>query len=170
MVEALRHVAFLIFPVGMALAAASDLLTMTISNRLVAVLALAFIALALVVGLDLHSLGIHLAAGAVIIALAFFCFAMGWMGGGDAKLAAVIALWFGVEHSLDFLLLASILGGGLTLLVLSYRAVVLPAFAVHLDWLQRLHDRQQGVPYGIALAAAALAIYPQTVWMSLATG
>jgi prepilin peptidase CpaA len=170
MIEALRYVAFLVFPVGMAFAAASDLLTMTISNRLMAVLAVAFLLLVPLVGVDLGAFGLHLAAGGVMIAIAFFCFAMGWIGGGDAKLAAVIALWFGVARGFDFLLLASLLGGGLTLLILSFRGFVLPAFAVRQEWLVRLHDRKQGVPYGIALAGAALAIYPQTVWMSLLSG
>ena len=32
-------------------------------------------------------------------------------------------------------------------------------------WIQRLHAKGGGVPYGIALAAAALAIYPKTGWM-----
>jgi prepilin peptidase CpaA len=47
---------------------------------------------------------------------------------------------------------------------------MLPAFALRHEWLQRLHDPKQGIPYGIALAGAALAIYPQTVWMSFVTG
>jgi prepilin peptidase CpaA len=170
MIEVLRYVAFLVFPVGMAFAAASDLLTMTISNRLMTVLAVAFVLLALAVGMDLHTLGLHAAAGAGVIVIAFFCFAMGWIGGGDAKLAAIIALWFGIERGFDFLLLASLLGGGLTLLILSFRGVMLPAFALRHEWLQRLHDPKQGIPYGIALAGAALAIYPQTVWMSFVTG
>jgi prepilin peptidase CpaA len=120
--------------------------------------------------MDLHTLGLHAAAGAGVIVIAFFCFAMGWIGGGDAKLAAIIALWFGIERGFDFLLLASLLGGGLTLLILSFRGVMLPAFALRHEWLQRLHDPKQGIPYGIALAGAALAIYPQTVWMSFVTG
>jgi prepilin peptidase CpaA len=170
MTEALRCVAFLVFPVGMAFAAASDLLTMTISNRLTVILAVAFLLLTPIAGLDLHTFALHLATGAVVLAIAFACFAMGWIGGGDAKLAAVIALWFGVENAFSFLLLASLLGGALTLLILSFRGIVLPVFAVRHEWLARLHDRKQGVPYGIALAAAALAVYPQTVWMSLIAG
>jgi len=34
----------------------------------------------------------------------------------------------------------------------------------------RLHEKGAGVPYGIALAAAALMIYPQTGWMSHLAG
>jgi prepilin peptidase CpaA len=170
MIEALRYLAFLVFPVGMAFAAASDLLTMTISNRLMLVLAAAFLVLVPFVGMDLHAIGLHLAAGMAVLAIAFFCFAMGWIGGGDAKLAAVIALWFGVEPSFEFLVLASLLGGGLTLLILSFRGAVLPAFVVRHAWVQRLHDPRQGVPYGIALAAAALAVYPHTIWTSVVVG
>ena len=33
--------------------------------------------------------------------------------------------------------------------------------------VERLHVKNGGVPYGIALAAAALAIYPDTAWMTL---
>ena len=170
MTEAVRYVAFFIFPVGMALAAASDLLTMTISNRLMLVLGVVFLALAPLVGMDLHTFAIHLAAAGGVLALAFFCFAMGWIGGGDAKLAAIIALWLGAASSFDFLLLAAILGGGLTLLILSFRSAVLPAAIVRLPWIQRLHDPRQGVPYGIALAAAALAVYPHTLWMTMTAG
>ena len=32
-------------------------------------------------------------------------------------------------------------------------------------WLSRIHQAGGGVPYGIALAAAALAVYPQSeIW------
>jgi prepilin peptidase CpaA len=168
MTEAIRYLAFLIFPLGMAFAAASDLFTMTISNWLTMAMVAAFLVAALLLGMDLHTFVIHLAAGGGILALGFFCFAFGWIGGGDAKFAAIIALWFGAEGSVEFLGLASILGGGLTLLVLSFRATVLPAFIVRQRWIQRLHDRRQGVPYGIALAAAALVVYPHTQWMTMA--
>jgi prepilin peptidase CpaA len=33
------------------------------------------------------------------------------------------------------------------------------------EWAQRLHAPRGGIPYGIALAAAAIVIYPQTIWM-----
>jgi prepilin peptidase CpaA len=33
------------------------------------------------------------------------------------------------------------------------------------DWAERLHDKDGGVPYGIALAASALLVYPETAWM-----
>ncbi|MCR4281834.1 MAG: prepilin peptidase [Bauldia sp.] len=164
------YIAFIAFPVGMAFAAASDLLTMAISNKLTLALLVAFLALAPFAGMDLTAVGLHFAAGGAVLAVAFFCFAMGWIGGGDAKLAAVAALWLGWDSTLSFIAVASVFGGILTLIVLSFRSAVLPAFIVRQPWVQRLHDEKAGVPYGVALAAAGLAVYPHTIWMRMALG
>jgi prepilin peptidase CpaA len=107
----------------------------------------------------------HIGAGCMVLAIAFGCFAMGWIGGGDAKLAAATALWFGFDHLLPYLFYASLFGGALTLLLLSFRTLPLPQFLAAQQWVQRLHDKAGGVPYGIALAAAALLVYPDTLWM-----
>jgi prepilin peptidase CpaA len=111
---------------------------------------------------------LHLAAGAIVLVFAFVFFTRGWIGGGDAKLAAATALWLGFDHLMPYLLYASLFGGALTLLLLQFRHAPLPAMLARQDWAQRLHDRNSGVPYGIALAAAALAVYPQTSWMAAA--
>jgi prepilin peptidase CpaA len=170
MLAVVHYIVFLAFPVGMAFAAASDLLTMTISNRLTLALAAAFVALAPLTGIDLQTFGMHFAAAGVVLAVAFACFAFGWVGGGDAKLAAVTALWLGWNASLEYIGLAAIFGGMLTVLILAFRRAVLPAFVVRQPWVQRLHDKDSGVPYGVALAAAGLAVYPHTVWMGLTMG
>ena len=105
--------------------------------------------------------------GYSVLVVAFGCYAAGWIGGGDAKLAAAIALWFGFDHAAVYLLYASLLGGLLTLLVLRFRSETLPAVLVRQDWVMRLHDQKAGVPYGIALAVAALVVYPDTIMMRL---
>jgi hypothetical protein len=56
---------------------------------------------------------------------------------------------------------------GLTFLIVQFRALPLPRILAAHDWLDRLHRPDGGVPYGIALAAAALIVYPQTEWMTL---
>ena len=106
-----------------------------------------------------------MAAGLRGAALTFTCFALGWIGGGDAKLAAATALWFGFDHLVMYLAYASVAGGILTLLILQLRQWPLPAPLSSQPWLQRLHDKEGGVPYGIALAIGALLIYPETEWM-----
>jgi prepilin peptidase CpaA len=153
------------FPTLMAFAASSDLFTMTISNRLSLALAGGFVLLAVVTGMSLAAIGLHLAAALVVLAVAFGCFSQGWIGGGDAKLAAATALWFGFDHLLDYLIYASLFGGILTLVLIQFRRLPLPAFMERQPWIMRLHEAGGGVPYGIALAAAALMVYPKTDWM-----
>ena len=68
----------------------------------------------------------HVGAGAAVLVIAFGCFAMGWVGGGDAKVAAAAALWFGFAHLMNYLLYASLFGGALTLLLLQFRQWQLP--------------------------------------------
>jgi len=155
----------LLFPVLMAFAASSDLLTMTISNRLSLALAGSFFPLTIVIGMSLPAIGMHLAAAALVLAVCFGFFSMGWMGGGDAKLAAATTLWFGFDYLLDYLIYAALFGGALTLLLIQFRKLPLPEALARQSWILRLHETGGGVPYGIALAAAALTVYPKTAWM-----
>jgi prepilin peptidase CpaA len=57
----------------------------------------------------------------------------------------------------------------LTLLILRFRETPLPDSFMRRAWVARLHDQRNGVPYGIALAIAALVIYPHTGWMTAAS-
>jgi prepilin peptidase CpaA len=158
-------VRMLLFPALMAFAASSDLFTMTISNRVSLLLIVGFLTLAALSGMDLQAMLSHAGAGLTVLVVAFTCFAMGWMGGGDAKIAAAVALWFGFGHLLDYLLYASLFGGVLTLLLLQFRQWPLPHALGRQAWLLRLHDKETGIPYGIALAMGALMIYPETDWI-----
>ena len=97
-VEIGRQLLFAVFPLALAYAAASDLLTMTIANRLVVAMVAAFVLMAPIAGLDWNEVVMHFAAGAAVIAIAFAFFAAGWIGGGDAKFAAAVALWLGWTH------------------------------------------------------------------------
>ena len=159
-------ITLLLFPALMAFAASSDLFTMTISNRLSLALAAGFVLLALATGMNWPAVGMHLAAAALVLVVAFVFFTQGWIGGGDAKLAAATALWFGFDYLLDYMIYASLFGGALTLLLLQFRKLPLPQALARQEWIQRLHDQGGGVPYGIALAAAALTVYPHTGWMT----
>ena len=155
----------LLFPALMAFAASSDLLTMTISNRLSLALAAGFFLLTLVTGMSLAAIGMHLAAAALVLVFSFGFFSQGWIGGGDAKLVAATALWFGFDYLLDYLIYASLFGGLLTLVLIQFRRLPLPGPLARQPWILRLHETGGGIPYGIALAAAALAVYPKTGWM-----
>ena len=155
----------LLFPALMAFAASSDLFTMTISNRVSLALVAGFLVLAPASGMRLTDMLAHAGAGATVLAIGFTCFAMGWVGGGDAKVTAAAALWFGFDHLLNYLLYASLFGGALTILLLEFRQWPLPYALSGQAWLLRLHAKETGIPYGIALAIGALMIYPDTEWM-----
>jgi prepilin peptidase CpaA len=161
-IDAIR---LLLFPALMAFAAASDLFTMTISNKVSLALVAGFCILAVAMGMSPAEIGRHVGAGALILVIAFGMFAAGWIGGGDAKLAAATALWLGFDHLLPYLFNASLLGGALTLVMIQFRVWPLPALLQGQGWAERLHSRDAGVPYGIALAIAALMVYPETFWM-----
>ena len=105
-----------LFPAMMAFAASSDLFTMTIANRVSLILVGGFVLLALLTGMSAHDMLIHVGVAAAVLVAAFLCFTCGWIGGGDAKLAAATALWFGWPQLYEYFLYASLLGGALTLL------------------------------------------------------
>ncbi|UFZ01548.1 prepilin peptidase [Bradyrhizobium ontarionense] len=155
----------LLFPALMAFAAASDLFTMTISNRVSLALVAGFLVMAPLSGMSMPDVLSHIGAGAVLLVIAFACFAFGWIGGGDAKVASAAALWFGFAHLMNYLLYASIFGGILTLALMQFRQWPLPYMLAGQPWLVRLHAKDGGIPYGIALALGALMIYPETDWV-----
>jgi prepilin peptidase CpaA len=160
----------MLFPALMAFAACSDLLTMTISNRVSLALVAGFFVLAMVIGMNPALILSHIGAAAAVLAVAFGFFARGWIGGGDAKLAAATALWLGFDQLMPYLLYASLLGGLLSIVLLSVRVMPLPSLLSGQSWAERLRHPDSGVPYGIALAAAALIVYPDTIWMKAIAG
>ncbi len=155
-----------LFPATMAFAASSDLFTMTIANRISLILVGGFVVLAVMTGMPAIDMTWHFGAGAAVLVIAFVLFSCGWIGGGDAKLAAATALWFGFAHLFEYLIYSSLLGGALTLALIQFRMMPLPAMLAGREWIERLHRRGGGVPYGVALAAAALLVYPHTGWMT----
>lgn len=159
----LNSIALLFFPLFMALAATSDLLTMKISNRLVAMLVIGFFVMAVAMNFSMQQFMMHMAAGGLVLVFAFAFFAFGWMGGGDAKLAAATSLWLGFGITLPYLVYASLFGGVLTLGLLAVRRYPLPGPLIRVEWIARLHDQKTGIPYGIALAAAGLVAYSDTI-------
>jgi prepilin peptidase CpaA len=151
-----------VFCAAMIFAGVRDLTTMTIPNWLTLALFVAFFVAALATGMPFADIVQHVGIGIATRLVGMALFARGWIGGGDAKLMAVVALWIGWAQVLPYFVIASILGGGLTLLILGYRNLPLPDFVVRQAWALRLHDRTEGVPYGLALAAAGLLIFPDT--------
>ncbi len=158
-----------VFPLALAFAALSDMFTMLISNRVSLLLIAAFVPAALLSGMGWQLVAWHVACGAIVLVVTFALFALGWIGGGDAKLTAAIALWVGFSHILEYSLLASLLGGVLTLTLLGLRLVPMPSPVAKIAWAARLHDASTGIPYGIALATAGIMIFPHTIFVHALT-
>jgi prepilin peptidase CpaA len=156
----------LVFPVAMAFAAAFDLFTMTIPNKISLLLIATFCVVAPIVGMPVNLMLVHAAAALAVLVAGFILFSRGWFGGGDAKLLAAATLWLGFDGLLNFMISVGLLGGVLSVVVLMFRMYVPAQWIARPDWLVKLHLKDSGVPYGLAISAAALIVYPKTVWFT----
>ena len=156
-----------VFPGLMALSASMDLMTMTIPNAIPVALALGYLGLSAALGVPAETVVFGLTCGVAALGVALFLYSRKWVGGGDAKLAAAIALWLGWDGVLVFVVTASIFGGLLALTILAARTRLLPEALARPTWIARLRRRGSGVPYGIALAAAGVIQFPHSpVWLA----
>ena len=157
----LDYPVLLLFPAALAFAAVMDLFTMTIPNRISLALIAGFAIAAPVAGLSSHAILMHVAAGALMLAIGFALFSFNLFGGGDTKLLAAASLWTGFGALLPFLVGVTLAGGLLCILIVIYRRV--PADGLPLPgWAARLLQTGGGVPYGLAICAGGLWIYPHT--------
>jgi prepilin peptidase CpaA len=152
----------ILVPAVLIAAAGWDLASFTIPNFLQAVLLAGFAIFALATHMALGALGWHVLAAAVGLAFGFTLFALGLVGGGDAKLFACVSLWFGFSNLIEYALIASVFGGVLTLAMLGFRQLPMPGLLARQAWLMQLHDPKAGIPYGVALASGAFAVLPYT--------
>jgi prepilin peptidase CpaA len=151
----------LVFPLLMLFAAAMDIFTMRIANGISIALVAIFLILAPIAGFSLQQILMHLGIGIGVLAVNMVLFHLRFIGGGDAKLLAAASVWIGYEQLLPFIVYVTIFGGALALLILAFRH--LPAGALPLPaWAARLHKQGEGMPYGVAITAGALLIYPLT--------
>ncbi|EJN05291.1 prepilin peptidase [Phyllobacterium sp. YR531] len=152
----------IIFPFAMVFAAISDVLSMTIQNRVSLILLVSFAVLAPVTGMEWGAYGMHFVAAIAVLAATFALFATGTMGGGDAKLMSASALWLGWNLELvTYLLTLSLLGGLLTVAIVSYRnSQTIVVYTARFAFMRRLAQKEEGVPYGVALGLAGLMVFP----------
>jgi prepilin peptidase CpaA len=128
----------------LALAAAGDLRRREISNRLNGVIALLAIPFWWSIGLSpWPDMAVQLGVALGVFVLFALLFNFGFMGGGDVKMIAALALWLPAGAILKLLLIMSIAGGILTLAMLVRSR------------LAKSESRIQ-VPYGVAIAFAGL--------------
>jgi prepilin peptidase CpaA len=157
-------------PLLLAAAAGWDLASFTIPNFLQTLLIASFAVFAVAAHLGASDIASHLLAGFAGLLVGFALFALGYVGGGDAKLFAAAVLWLGLKDLMPYTLVATLLGGVLTLALLALRNLPLPAPLARQTWLLRLHDDKSGIPYGVALAAGVFVVLPGSEIFHLAAG
>lgn len=138
-----------VFPAALATAIATDLTRRIIPNLVILLLVLGFALLALV--WNVPDLGVRLALAAGVLGTGFALFAQDVIGAGDAKLAAALTLWL---DPAQLPLFAAVCGGLGGLMVLAA------------TWNARGRHALPTLPYGVALAGAALLVFPQSGLMA----
>lgn len=159
-----------IFPAALIAAAFNDLSDFKIPNWISVLLLAAFPVAVVSSGLDLTHLWQGLLLGAAMLVVGFALFAFKIAGGGDGKLLAAVAPWIGIGSLFNFLLATTFVGGVLALVILCFRRLpILPIYARY-DWLMEMHQNNNGIPYGVAIAIGGLITFPQTVLFTAAFG
>jgi prepilin peptidase CpaA len=147
-------------------AAYSDVTRLIIPNWVSIALTAIFPAAALLSGAPLSAVGLHLAAGFGVLALGFVLFQFNVFGGGDAKLLAAVAVWTGIPALPHFILWTALAGGVLAAAMLAARQIL--SAGTSPSGLAHLLQKQNGVPYGVAIMAGALATIPTLPFLSAA--
>ncbi|MDP3855659.1 prepilin peptidase [Phenylobacterium sp.] len=160
-----------VFPALVIVAALRDVTTYTIPNWISGGLILAFVPAALALGLPLETIGLQFAIGVAALVAGMAMFALGWIGGGDAKLFAAAALWLGWPAAVTFLLATGVGGGALAMGLLSLRSSRARAFVpAGPAWFNRLATPGESVPYGVAIAVGALVAFPTSAVLKAFAG
>lgn len=161
MLDVLATVLVFAFPALVVVAALKDVTSYTIPNWISAALVAAYLPAAFAAGVPLEVIGQSAAVGAGALVAGMAMFALGWIGGGDAKLFAACALWLGLPSMLAFLAGTALAGGALALFLLQLRAPIYkPLLARGPAWFGRLAASGADAPYGVAIAVGALFVFP----------
>lgn len=152
---------FFVFALPLLMAAVRDASTMTIPNWISLALIGGFVLVQPLTFTGLADIGTHLAVGGVFFAAGFAMFAFGWLGGGDAKLMAATALWFTWPDAVQYIVWTTVFGAALAIFLLAGRRYI-PVRVLTAPWAYSMFQDEKKMPYGIALAAGALVVFPQS--------
>lgn len=161
MIALLQAALLFLCPALLVVAALKDLTSYTIPNWISLALIVGFFPAALALGMPWASLGLHVGIGVAALIAGMAMFALGWIGGGDAKVFAATALWLGWPASATFLLVTALAGGVLAVTLLAMRSILLRRYvSAGPPWLSRLAEPGENVPYGLAICIGGLAAFP----------
>jgi prepilin peptidase CpaA len=134
-----------------------DVRTRRLPTGIVLTIGALFFADAFLIGLSIDDVLTHLLLALGVFLVCAVLFAAKMLGGGDAKLAAVIFLWVGLSLSLPALTLISVIGTVVSLISLATRNMN-PAAHTHPVRALAMFSGARGVPYGVALALGGGAV------------
>lgn len=157
----LAYLPLAIFSFCMIYAAITDSAAMRISNKLCLAIIVSFVLMTPFAWAGWGVFLEHLAVGGIFFAAGFIMFAVGGLGGGDAKMMAATALWWTWSDVLSYVLMVTFLGGVLAIALIAGRKYVPVSLATG-SLTSRLFSDEKKLPYGIALGLGALIVLPSS--------
>lgn len=134
-------------------AACQDVAKLTIANIFPSLIVLLFPVWIAVVGPepDVWMNGVNFF---LVLGIGVGLFALQWLGGGDVKLLAAVALWFDFSGIVPLIFYIAVGGGALALILMLLRRAVPAGTRERLDWA--IFARRGPIPYGLAIAAGTI--------------
>jgi prepilin peptidase CpaA len=129
-----------------------------------------FFTFAMASQMPLEAMLVHIYTGLGVFFVTFILFALGFFGGGDAKMMSAIALWLGFDGLMPFLLGSLFIGGAFGVVLMAIRRCSYPpAWLVGIPHLHGVYagavyedeTMPTAVPYGVPMAAALLLLLPE---------
>ena len=111
----------------------------------------------------------HVIAGLVTFVAGFILFSAHIFGGGDAKMLAACALWVGWDVLVEFAIVTAFAGGALVIAMkiwvfFAERRETNPMIK-NMKWASNFLSKTPQLPYGIAIAAGGVIVFPTTWWV-----
>jgi len=148
------------------IAGVCDYFTLKIPNWLNITIAVAVIPFVILAEMPIEVFAWHVVAGILTFIIAYIMFAFGLFGGGDAKMLAACALWIGWDGMFNFSVYIVIAGGLLGLALTAWKWLATKQDSEGFAWARGfITEKQLQLPYGIAIAASGIIVFPATWWM-----
>lgn len=154
-----------IFPLMVVVAGISDFFTLKIPNWLNGVIAVSVVPFVFFAGMPLELFAWHIIAGLVAFVVGFILFSANIIGGGDAKMLAACAVWVGWDVLMEFALVTAFAGGALVIALKLWVFFEKRKDTKGMDWAKNFLSKKPQLPYGIAIAAGGVIVFPATWWI-----
>ncbi len=134
-----------------------DTIEFRIPNWISVVIILAYVVEAALTGRALHNWLWDASMATVVLLIGYALYSISGFGAGDVKLMTAVALFVTVDHFLSFVLGTMLLGGVVSLVILTANYVkdIVPVGGRYSTWLDRY---RAFMPYGVAIAIAGILV------------